>query len=91
MFIVTIMDSHKKWRFTAEELDRLRSKREKWHRDQERLIKYEKLRSRKINEYEERRKQAKLMKNSDKQEFLQHSKNNNPHRRKTSSPNYGQE
>ncbi|KYN45380.1 hypothetical protein ALC56_00227 [Trachymyrmex septentrionalis] len=85
------MDSHKKWRFTAEELDRLRSKREKWHRDQERLIKYEKLRSRKINEYEERRKQAKLMKNSDKQEFLQHSKNNNPHRRKTSSPNYGQE
>ncbi|XP_012063196.1 PREDICTED: uncharacterized protein DDB_G0283697-like [Atta cephalotes] len=82
------MDSRKKWQFTSEQLERLRLKREKWHRDQERLIEYEKLRSRKINEYEEKRKQAELMKNSDKQESLQQSKSNNPQRRKTSSPNY---
>ncbi|XP_011055111.1 PREDICTED: RNA-binding protein 25-like isoform X2 [Acromyrmex echinatior] len=82
------MDSRKKWRFTLEQLKSLRLKREKWQRDQERLIKYEKLRLRKINEYEERRKQAALMKNSDKQESLQQSKSNNPQRRGTSSPNY---
>ncbi|KYM87324.1 hypothetical protein ALC53_03510 [Atta colombica] len=82
------MDSRKKWQFTSEQLERLRLKREKWHRDQERLIEYEKLRSRKINEYEEKRKQAELMKNSDKQESLQQSKSDNPQRRKTSSPNY---
>jgi len=82
------MDSRKKWQFTSEQLERLKLKREKWYRDQKRLIEYEKLRSRKINEYEEKRKQAELMKNSDKQESLQQSKSNNPQRRKTSSPNY---
>jgi len=81
------MDSRKKWQFTSEQLERLKLKREKWYHDQKRLIEYEKLRSRKINEYEEKRKQAELMKNSDKQESLQQSKSNNPQRRK-SSPNY---
>ena len=88
MFIAITMDSRKKWQFTSEQLERLKLKREKWYRDQKRLIEYEKLRSRKINEYEEKRKQAELMKNSDKQESLQQSKSNNPQRRKTSSPNY---
>ncbi|XP_018316274.1 RNA-binding protein 25 [Mycetomoellerius zeteki] len=81
------MDSRKKWRFTLEEQERLRLKRKEWRIQQKKLIKHEILKSRKIEEFERKRK-LELMKNSDKQESLQQSKSSNPQRRETSSPDY---
>lgn len=87
LFIAITMDSRKKWRFTLEEQERLRLKRKEWRIQQKKLIKHEILKSRKIEEFERKRK-LELMKNSDKQESLQQSKSSNPQRRETSSPDY---
>lgn len=88
MFIEITMDSHKEWRSTLEDQEKLKrlKKREKWINEQQYLIKHEKRKLQMIEEYEKKR--AKAMKIDYKRTSLRRSKSNSPQRRETSSSDY---
>ncbi|KYN03399.1 hypothetical protein ALC62_05791 [Cyphomyrmex costatus] len=80
------MDSCKKWHFTLKEEKRLRLKRKEWRIQQQHYREHEKHKSRMIKDFE-RRREAELIKNSDK-ESLQQRNSSNPQRREISFPDH---